>query len=322
MYHIGVDLGGTNIAAGITDDNFHMICKGSMPTLPQRGAEAVLQDMSQLCQSLMQKEGLSVRDFAYAGVAAPGIANQDTGVVEYNNNLGFIQVPVAQRLKELVGFPEVYLENDANAAALGEALAGAGKGAAVSVMVTLGTGVGGGVVINGKILQGAHHTGGELGHIVIERRQGRVCTCGRRGCWEAYSASPALIHRTQEKMQQVPESLMWTLCQQDVQKADAKTAFRARALGDEAAAALIEEYMDDLACGLSNVINVFDPDVICLGGGISQEGPLLLDLLIPRISRETYGYQVDKNERERHRVKLAQLGNDAGIIGAAWLGEK
>ncbi len=322
MYHIGVDLGGTNIAVGITDENFCILQKASWPTLSERGSEAVIRDIATLCRELIQKAGLTLDDFSYAGVAAPGIANQDTGVVEYNNNLGFVQVPIAQRIKELVGFQKVYLENDANAAALGEALAGAGKEADIFVMITLGTGIGGGVIVHRKILQGAHHTGGELGHMVIERRNGKMCTCGRQGCWEAYCSSVALTSRTKEKMEQNPKSAMWRLCENHFEKINARTAFLAREQGDPVAIDLIEEYMDDLACGLSNIINAFDPDVVCLGGGLSQEGPLLLDLLIPRVSRETYGYQVNKNRREKHRVKLAQLGNDAGIIGAAWLGGK
>ncbi len=319
MYHIGVDLGGTNMAAGITDEDYRLLVKESIPTRPERGADAVLADMAALCLKLISAAGLTVADFAYAGVAAPGIANQTTGVVEYNNNLGFIQVPVAERLKALTGLKAVYLENDANAAALGEALAGAGKGAGISVMITLGTGIGGGVVLNGQIMQGAHHTGGELGHIVMEHRNGRPCTCGRRGCWEAYCSSVALTARTREIMREHPESAMWAITGENPANADARTAFRARKQGDAATAALIDEYMDDLACGLATVINIFDPDVVCLGGGISHEGPELLEMLIPRVSTETYGYQVDITAREKKRVRLATLGNDAGIIGAAWL---
>ena len=321
MYHIGVDLGGTNIAAGITDESFHVIQKGSVPTLPDRGSGAVLHDLAELCLDLMRKSDLTVNDFPYLGIAAPGIANQSTGIIEYNNNLGFIQVPITRIMKEKLGFQEVYLENDANAAALGEALAGAGRGADISIMITLGTGVGGGVVIQGRLLQGAHHIGGELGHIVIERRNGRRCTCGRIGCWEAYSSSTALVSRTKEMMQENTQSLMWNLCGGDLKRADSKTAFTARKMGDRTASVLIDEYMDDLACGLSNVINAFDPDVVCLGGGLSQQGQILLDLLIPRVGRETYGYQENKNEREKKRVKLAELGNEAGWIGAAWLRE-
>lgn len=324
MYHIGVDLGGTNLAIGILDENFQMLRKESIPTRPERGDWAVLQDMAALCRRLMQEQGLSAADFSYAGVAAPGIANQDSGIVEYNNNLGFVNTPVADYLEREVGFRKVCLENDANAAALGEALAGAGKNAKIFVMVTLGTGVGGGVVFDGRVLQGAHHVGGELGHIVMEHRNGLPCTCGRRGCIEAYCAAPALMNRTREAMRLHPDSRMWEVSGHDLEQVSARTVFEAVKRGDGTAENLLHEYLDDLACGLATIINIFDPEVLALGGGLSAaEG--LLEGLIPRISRETYGLKDDREKclaRERKRVRLAELGNDAGIIGAAFLGEK
>ena len=184
MYRIGVDLGGTNIAAGLVDENYKIVAKKSIPTGAERAAEFILADMATLCLDVCKEADVDIKDVVSVGIATPGIANHDTGVVEYANNLNFKNFPIGQLLSEKLGGKKVYIENDANAAAWGEAIAGAAKGTKSSVMITLGTGVGGGIISDGKVYSGFNYAGAELGHIVIEHN-GRQCSCGRKGCWEA-----------------------------------------------------------------------------------------------------------------------------------------
>ena len=200
MYTVGIDLGGTNIAAGICDENLGIVIKGSVPTNAARDNELIVKDMAALVDKLAKEAGISASEISYVGIAAPGSVNSDTGVIEYSNNIQMSNFPMCDIFKKYSPIKEVYIANDANAAALGEALAGAAKGAGVSVMITLGTGVGGGVIMNGKIFAGGiNHSGTELGHTVLVSG-GRQCTCGRRGCWEAYSSATALSKMTKEKM--------------------------------------------------------------------------------------------------------------------------
>ena len=176
MYRIGVDLGGTNIAVGLVNEEYQIVCKKSVPTNPSRGGEAIVADMAELCLALCREKGIAMSDITSVGIATPGIANHDTGVVEYANNLPFKNFPIAALLSQKLGGAKVFIENDANAAALGEAVAGAARGSKNSVMITLGTGVGGGIIWDGKVYSGFNYAGGELGHIVIEHG-GRPCSC-------------------------------------------------------------------------------------------------------------------------------------------------
>jgi glucokinase len=212
---------------------------------------------------------------------------------------------------------KVKIANDANAAAWGEAVAGAAKGSTNSVMITLGTGVGGGIIIDNKIYAGFNAAGGELGHIVIEYN-GRSCSCGRRGCWEAYSSATALIAMTKEKLAECEESGRNTVMYDLVKKkgkVSGITAFDAMRLGDAAGKEVVDKYVSYLACGIANIINIFQPEIISLGGGVSNEGKSLVDALLPIIQKEQYGGGIVKQTE----LRIAKLGNDAGIIGAAAL---
>ena len=318
MYYIGVDLGGTNIAIGVVDENHKIIKKGSTPTLPDRAPEMIVRDMATLAKNLVAEAGLSNCDIAYVGIASPGIANCDTGVVEYANNLPFQDFPIAEVFKSYYPVKAVYVENDANAAALAEALAGAAKGTRKSVMITLGTGVGGGIVIDGKVYSGYNHAGGELGHIVIEK-DGRPCSCGRRGCWETYSSATGLAAMTREKIQELSTKGIPSVMVDDFKatgKVSARTAFDAMRKGDQEAAKLVETYIEYLACGIANIINIFQPEVLSIGGGISNEKNYLLEPLMRIVDREQY----TRNSTKKTVVKIAEMGNDAGIVGAAGLG--
>lgn len=317
MYNIGIDLGGTNIAVGIVNEKNEIVLKGSVPTKAGRDISLVIDDMADLCKRLVADAGLTVSDIAHAGIASPGTVNPETGFVEYSNNLKMNHTPIVKMLFERIGIQEIYLENDANAAAYGEALAGAAKGVKNSVMVTLGTGVGGGIIIDGKIYSGFNHAGGELGHIVIEK-DGKPCSCGRKGCWEAYSSATGLIKMTKEKMQERPDSKMWELCDEKLENAGGRTAFDAAKAGDTAGKEVVDTYISYLACGLTNIINIFQPEILSIGGGVCNEGDYLLVPVKERVFAESYS----RDGVPQTDIRIAKLGNDAGIIGAAALCSK
>ena len=210
----------------------------------------------------------------------------------------------------------IKIENDANAAALGEFLAGSAKGCKNAVAVTLGTGVGGGIVIDGKIYSGSNFAGAELGHMVIVK-DGKECGCGRKGCWEAYASATALINMTKEAIrEEKPDfSYMLNLCEGDIENVNGKTAFDAQIAGDTTGKAVIEKYIGYLACGIVNVINIFQPDVLCIGGGVSRQGENLLAPVRAIVEKE----RITKHNDKQTKICAATLGNDAGIIGAACL---
>ena len=315
MYYIGIDLGGTNIAVGIVDESFKIVKKGSTPTLVNRDPELIIADMGKLCLELLAETGIGLEEVVCAGIAAPGSVNPRTGIIEYANNLPFLRFPIADTLRKYLPVRKVYLENDANAAALGEAVGGAAKGKRLSVMITLGTGVGGGVIIDGKIYSGFNYAGAELGHTVIEYN-GRQCSCGRKGCFEAYASATALVSMTKEKLAACKDTLMWEMCGNDINKADARIAFAAMKKGDRAGKEVVDMYISYLACGITNMINIFQPEVLLIGGGVCNEKDYLLKPLTEIVTADQY----TRNQAVKTEIKIAALGNDAGIVGAAALG--
>lgn len=321
MYYIGVDLGGTNIAVGIVNEDLKIVDKGSVPTRPERGSDPIVKDMADLCARLLDKNGIALDDVAYVGIASPGIANCADGVVEYSCNLPFRNYCIRDAFRRYLKVRTVYVENDANAAALGEAMAGAAKGTKNSLMITLGTGVGGGIIIDGKVYTGFNFAAGELGHVVLVKG-GRLCGCGRRGCFEAYSSATALIKVTDEKLSECRAKGIPTLMTDEVAnnggRINARVAFNAAKKGDAVAQKLVDEYIDYLAEGLTNMINIFQPEILSIGGGISNERDNLLKPLLKHIDRDQY----TRDSVRKCRLEIAQLGNDAGIIGAACLGRQ
>lgn len=315
MYYIGIDLGGTNIAAGIVDESFKIVKKGSTPTLVNRDPELIIADMGKLCLELLAETGIGLEEVVCAGIAAPGSVNPRTGIIEYANNLPFLRFPIADTLRKYLPVKKICLENDANAAALGEAVGGAAKGKRLSVMITLGTGVGGGVIIDGKIYSGFNYAGAELGHTVIEYN-GRQCSCGRKGCFEAYASATALVSMTKEKLAACKDTLMWEMCGNDINKADARIAFAAMKKGDRAGKEVVDMYISYLACGITNMINIFQPEVLLIGGGVCNEKDYLLKPLTEIVNADQY----TRNQAVKTEIKIAALGNDAGIVGAAALG--
>ena len=315
MYRLGIDLGGTNIVAGVVDEEYKIIAKASCKTNVPRPESDICDSMAEVAVKACEKAGISIDDVESIGIGVPGAVNPKTGVVAYSANLYFNNWEVTKMMSERLG-KKVIIENDANAAALGEYLAGAAKGAKNAVAITLGTGVGGGIIINGNIYSGSNYAGAELGHIVIVK-DGKECGCGRKGCWEAYSSATGLINMTKAKIlsEKLDFSYMLKQVGGDINKVNGKTAFDAAAAGDPDAQEVLDEYFSYLATGLVNIINIFQPDVLCIGGGISNQGENLLSPLRKIIEEERYSKHTDKQTM----LCTCTLGNDAGIIGAAFL---
>lgn len=313
-YYIGIDLGGTNIVAGVVNENFEIIAKESTKTKLPRPAEEIVADMVMVSKKAVETAGLTMDQIESVGVGCPGTANKKTGIIEYSNNLRFENLPLVELMEKGLD-KKVYIENDANAAAYGEYLAGAGKGCNSMVAITLGTGVGSGIILDGKILTGFAYAGAELGHGVIVAH-GRPCTCGREGCLEAYASATGLIISTKEAMEANKDSVMWELCENDLANVNGRTAFDAMRKNDPAGSKVVDDYIDYLAIGVANFVNAFQPEVLCIGGGICKEGDTLIKPLVAKVTPQTYA----RKEENRTKIMVAKLGNDAGVIGAAMLG--
>lgn len=316
MYRIGVDLGGTNIAVGVINENYEIIARAGTKTNIPRPAEEIFADIVKCSKEAVAKAGIEMSEISSIGIGTPGSCDKKNGVILYANNLYFDNVPAAELVnKELPGIP-VYIENDANCAALGEALAGSGKGKKSFIAVTLGTGVGSGIVLDGQVLTGCNDAGGELGHMVI-KFDGEPCNCGRIGCWERYASATALVNQTKAAMLEHKDSVMWQLTSGDVENAGGRTAFDAMRIGDKWGTEVVENYIRYIAVGTTNIVNIFQPEMICFGGGICNEGETLLAPIREHVARERYS----KKQAVQTEICRATLGNDAGIIGAACLSE-
>lgn len=313
MFNIGIDLGGTNIKAGVVNEEYEIVASASVKTNLPRPAEGIVDGICEAVDIALKSAGVELNEINAVGIGTPGSANRETGEVLYSNNLGFRNTHLGEMLKARLG-KKIYVENDANAAAFGEYLAGGGKGYENVVVITLGTGVGGGVIIDGKIYTGFNFCGAELGHTVIEYN-GRACTCGRKGCFEAYSSATALIASTKKAMEEHKESKLWTIAGGSLDGVDGKTAFDGMRAEDETAVKVVKEYIEYLGCGLTNMVNIFQPQILLIGGGICKEGDNLTKPLREIIARDSYCI----DEKLLPRLDICRLGNDAGIIGAAFL---
>ena len=315
MYRLGIDLGGTNIVAGVVNKEYKIISKASCKTQVPRPESEICDSMAEVALKAIDKAKLTLDDISSIGIGVPGAVNPKTGVIEYSANLFFHNWEVVKMMQERID-KKIIIEIDANAAALGEYLAGSAKGTKNAVAITLGTGVGGGIIINGKIYSGSNFAGAELGHMVIVK-DGKECACGRRGCWETYASATGLINLTKQKIlsEKLDFSYMLKLCDGDINKVTGKTAFTAMVDGDPAAKEVVDEYVGYLATGIVNIINIFQPDVLCVGGGVSNQGENLLGPVRAIVEKERY----TKHNDNQTIICQASLGNDAGIIGAAYL---
>lgn len=316
MVYVGIDLGGTNISVGVVTKNYKIISSCSCKTKAPRSKYEIGNDMVRMVKRALQIAKLNISDVPYVGIGCPGTVNPKTGVVEYSANLFIHNWKIINQMQSLLK-KRVVVENDANAAAYGEYLAGAARGFSSSVMITLGTGVGGGIIIDGKIYGGLNYAGAEIGHMVI-KHQGRECACSRRGCFETYASATGLIRTTKEFMKRYgpQKTILWSLVDNDIAKVSGRTAFQAAKQDDRVGKMVVHLYISQLACGVTNIVNIFQPDVLCIGGGLSKEDDeFLLEPLKKMVQQERYS----KHSIKQTKIVKAQLGNSAGIIGAAML---
>lgn len=302
-YYAGIDIGGTNIKTGIVNELGEIIAEDSVPTGADRPQEVVLQDIISSVKESIARAKVSPSS---VGMGSPGLIDSKRGVVVYNNNLNWNEFAIGPAMSEALGISAT-LENDADAAALGEVVAGCAKGASSAMIITLGTGVGSGYVVDGKIVRGC-----EFGHMVIHFG-GRKCTCGRTGCFEAYCSATGLINMTREAISENPGGILAKIADSEG-TVSGHTVFDAAQEGDEKAVNVIDTYTEYLACGLANLINGLQPEVIGIGGGIGKQGERLLAPLRAKVQREIYkGLALP-------RIVSCTLGYKAGLIGAAMAG--
>jgi glucokinase len=317
MKYLGVDLGGTNISAGIVEEDLSITAEESCKTEVPSSKEKICDNIIQLIGKVLEKAGLKLGDIPWIGIGCPGAINIKSGVVEYSANLLLSNWPIVDMLYEIM--PKKYfLENDANAAALAENMAGAAKGTQNSITMTLGTGIGCGIIIAGKIFGGCNFNAAEIGHTVIVK-DGLPCSCGRRGCWEVYASARGLINITRSHLEKdtSKKSLIWDMIQKNyANKISGRMPFAAMRLGDKIGKAIVDEYVDYVGCGVVNIINSLQPEVLCVGGGVSREGD---DLILP-LKEYVAGERYSKNTEIQTQICQAKFRNEAGIIGAAILG--
>ena len=314
MMYIGVDLGGTGIKAGVVNEQGEILSKGSTPTMKERPYQDIIHDIAMLCKDVAQQAGITMDDVAAIGVGVPGICDAKTGIIPFCTNLGWREVPFVSEMRKYFNLP-IIVDNDATVAGYAESVAGVSKGTDSSVFITLGTGVGGGIVINGKPYSGAHGIGSEIGHMII-KMDGEPCTCGNYGCVERYCSATAIIRMARELCAVHPESEIVKACEGDLNRVNAKVVFDAAKNGDEIALKVFHRYVKYLGQLVASLVNCIDPEVIVLGGGVSKAGDFLLDA----VRAETRRYVLYKTLPSA-RIELAKLGPDAGIIGAAMLGK-
>ena len=313
-YTIGIDLGGTTMTAGLVNENYEIVGKITWATRLPRPAEDLEKAMADLCREVAKQNGVDFSEVRYVGIGTPGSVNFTTGFVGYNTNFNYYDWNLGTDLEALLGC-KVYVENDANAAAFGEYIAGGAKGYKDAVVITLGTGIGSGIILDGKILRGFNFAAGEMGHTVIVK-DGRKCNCGRHGCWERYASARALSEDTKAAMREHRDTIMWDLVK-DIDHVNAKTSFDAMEKGDALAKQVVENWMEYVGCGIANVVNTFEPEVICIGGGVSNQGETLLGPVRAYVEKETH----DITTGRIPEIRACVLRNDAGVIGAAALAD-
>ena len=316
MKYVGVDIGGTNLKAGLVDENGVLLATQKMKVASIADDDGLAWTVASLVQELAHTVNISVSDVASVGVGVPGTVEIRSGSINYTCNLPLRNVPLRKLFHRYLSIP-LYIENDANCAALAEFLVGAGRDSKRFVTITLGTGVGAGIVHNGKIYHGANGMAGGVGHMVIQRG-GLPCPCGRHGCWEQYASATALKRMTAAALAAHPHSILAQVVAENEGRVSGQSAFIAARRGDPVGQQVCDEYVDYLACGVVNVVNIFQPDTLAIGGGVSNEAEE--QLLLPvqqRVARESIPCGRDR----RTRIVKAELGNRAGIIGAALLGK-
>ena len=309
-YFVGIDLGGTNIASAVVDEFGNIYGRATRKTAMPRPYNEIFDDMAFCAKEAALNSGIKWENIESVGIGCPGAINKETGYVDFSNNLDFYDVPITDYMENALG-KKVYVENDANAAAWGEFVAGSGKDSDNMILLTLGTGVGSGIILNGHLYRGAFGTGAELGHSVIISN-GEKCTCGRLGCLETYASATALINQAKKKVKENPECEIMKLCMGNIDKINGKIIFTAN---DDVAKNVISTYLDYLSEGIVNIVNMLQPEIICLGGGVSGAGEIILTPIQDAIKEKAFA----RFGKKHTQMRIASLGNDAGIIGAALL---
>lgn len=311
MYYIGIDLGGTNIKAGLVDEKGNILHKDSVKTLAHRHYSEIIADMAGLVLKILKETNTDISKVYSIGIGSPGTCDNKNGILVYANNINFENVPMREEMQKHIKLP-VFIENDANCAALGE-YSMLDKSIEHMIFITLGTGIGGGIIIDKKIYTGFNGAAGEVGHILLEI-DGKKCTCGRNGCWEVYGSVTGLIEMTKEFMKNNPDSVFAKSCTLD--EVSGRTAFDAARTGDSDAKNIVDKWIFYVSEGLVNMINLFQPEVLLIGGAISGEGDYILNPIKKHIEKSIYTRGVNQT-----KVEIAKMGNDAGLIGAAYLGK-
>ena len=306
--YLGIDIGGMTVKGILIDKNGKVYAEESVSTDSDKGAEVMCGNIAKLVAELMSK--VDKNEILGVGIGCPGLIDSKNGVVVFAGNLNLKNFPLSEEIEKRCGF-KVKLTNDANAAALGEAKFGAGSNYENSILITLGTGVGGGIIINGKLFEGGKSAGTEIGHTVIVEN-GLKCTCGRKGCFERYASARALMEQTKEAMEGNRNSEMWKGYDLDTVTGKTPFAYYDR---DLTAKLVVNKYISHLACGILNMINVFRPEVVMLGGGVSEQGEALTKPLQKIIDAELFG----GTDYAPVKIVKAKLGSRAGAFGAAAL---
>ena len=312
MLYIGVDIGGMSVKAGLVDEKGSIIVKDTAVTRAQAPAEEIVADIAALVRKVADEGGVALSALGGIGVGSPGSVDDEAGVIRYSCNINFVRTPFVELLGGMLSVRNVKISNDANCAALGETVYGAGRGARNSVTVTLGTGVGTGIVVDGRLLTGNKSAGAEGGHVII-KAGGEKCGCGKRGCFEAYASATAFMRMTARAVERHPESYLAEVARE--RGIDGRTAFIAAKAGDKVAKRVVSDYIRYVGTGLIGFANVFYPEVFIIGGGIGKEGDALILPLRDFVRKNAYGAEYNPPID----VVAAALGNDAGIIGAAAL---
>ena len=315
-HYLGVDLGGTNIVAGVVNENYEILTKAETPTKAERDVKEIVADIVKVAKEALKEAGLSESDISFMGIGVPSGVNYNNNHVIYAPNLGWKDYDIISDINELWDIP-VRILNDADAAALGEAVAGIGKDYDSIFCVTLGTGVGGGYIYRNELYTGGDGYGLEPGHITI-MMDGELCGCGKKGCLEAYASATALNRQARHAMKDNKDTILWEKCNGDEKNVNGKIIFEAANEGDKVANEVVDQYINYLAIGVGNFITSFRPNAVVIGGGISGAGEILFGPLREVLPKYIYAPDVIGVPP----IVKAELGNDAGIIGAAFVGEK
>ncbi|MDD6883720.1 MAG: ROK family protein [Eubacteriales bacterium] len=313
MYYVGIDVGGTGLKAGVVNEQGKIIAKASCPTGVERGPEPVIHDMAMLAKQAIAQSGVPMEEVAAIGIGIPGIMDPETGIVPFCTNLFWHNVPLVEWMHRDIDKP-IFVGNDATVAGLAESVAGVSAGAKNSIFITLGTGVGGGIVLDGKPFSGVHGVASEIGHMIVVV-DGEMCTCGNPGCWERYASATAIIRMGKQAAEKNPQGALARAVNGNLEEITAKHVMDLAKAGDPDCLEIFHQYVKYLCVGIVNLINLWDPEIVVLGGGVSYTGEFLLDAV-----RKKLPEMVFYKAMPFARIELATLGNDAGIIGAAMLG--